>query len=185
MRNFHKLAEGMVFGPIVHALARQPELWDQETLRTTHPATPHSQVSDILVRFNDLAKWKEAGDAASLLDGHESIWFPAASKLPVRPLLFDLMRSVEGERLGRVIITRLAPGCTITPHIDSGEHAAYYTRYQCALQSLPGVVFRCGAEQVSMRTGDIWYFDNRVEHEVVNNSADDRLALIVDVRHSS
>jgi hypothetical protein len=33
-----------------------------------------------------------------------------------------------------------------------------------------------------MKTGDIWWFDNSQEHEVLNNSADDRLALIVDIR---
>jgi hypothetical protein len=184
MRNFHRLAQGMDFGPLVNAITRNPQLWDQNTLRTTHPATPHHQVSDIWVRFNSLDEFEKTGNPEYIIDQHESIWFPAASLLPVRPLLFDLMRTVEGERLGRVIITRLAPGCAITPHVDSGDHAAYYTRYQLALYSLPGNIFRCGNETVQMKTGEVWYFNNGLEHEVVNNSADDRLALIVDVRHS-
>ena len=56
MRYFQKLAEGIDVIPILAALSRQPELWDQETLRTTHPETPHSQVSDIWIRFNDLTE---------------------------------------------------------------------------------------------------------------------------------
>ena len=59
---------------------------------------------------------------------------------------------------------------------------SYYKRYQVALQSLPGVVFRAGDEQVQFRTGDVWWFDNGKEHEVFNGSADDRLALIVDIK---
>jgi hypothetical protein len=33
-----------------------------------------------------------------------------------------------------------------------------------------------------MAPGEIWWFDNSVEHEVINNSAGDRIHLIVDVR---
>jgi hypothetical protein len=33
-----------------------------------------------------------------------------------------------------------------------------------------------------MRTGEVWWFNNAIEHEVVNNSADDRIHLIVDIR---
>jgi len=180
----------MNFHSLTHALVRQPELWNAENIRTTFPGSPHRDVADIVVRFNDLASHKSGNDytstdGSSIMDQHESIWFPAANCLPIKPLLFDLMRSVEGERLGRVVITRLAPGCAIHPHEDSGDHAAYYTRYQCMLQCLPGVIFSCGEEQVQMKTGDIWFFRNECTHQVVNNSADDRIALIVDVRHGS
>jgi aspartyl/asparaginyl beta-hydroxylase (cupin superfamily) len=100
------------------------------------------------------------------------------------------MRQIDGERLGRVLISRMAPGKRIHPHTDMNDDPAlsivpYYKRYQIALQSLPGVVFRAGEEQVSMRTGEVWWFNNGVEHEVVNNSADDRLALVVDIRPCS
>lgn len=185
MRYFQKLAENIDIIPVLAALSRQPELWDQETLRTTHPGTPHAQVNDIWIRFNDLAEWKRTGDPASVIDQHESIWYPAAAKLPqLRPLLFGVMQRVEAERLGRVIITRLAPGGSIAPHEDSGDHAAYYTRYHLMLQNYPGSTFLCGGEEVYMRPGELWFFRNEVTHSVVNNSTDDRITLIIDVRHS-
>ena len=87
-----------------------------------------------------------------------------------------------GVRLGRVIITRLPPGKTITPHVDSGSHAEYYDRYHVTLQNNPGSIFRCGNEHVFMATGDIWWLDNSIEHEVINNSVDDRITMIVDIR---
>lgn len=183
MRNFLKIADGLDIMPILHAVQRQPQLWNQENLRTTHPGTPHSAVDDILLRFNDLKPYRENNDSSSILDEHESIFYPAWYNLPqVYSLVFDLMRRVEAIRLGRVIITRLAPGKVIEPHVDGGTHASYYDRYHLILQNNPGSVFRSGNEKVCMRPGELWWFDNSQEHEVINNSTDDRLTLIIDVR---
>jgi hypothetical protein len=185
MRNFLKIAEGVDVTPLLAELARQPELWDQNRLRTTHPMTPHKQVSDIWIRFNDLAEYEKSSDPSKVIDEHESIWYPTAAKLPsVRPMVFALMARVQGERLGRVLITRLAPGCRIEPHEDGGSHAAYYERYHITLQSQPGCIFRAGDEAVCMRPGEVWWFDNSQTHEVINESSDDRLTLIVDIKAS-
>jgi hypothetical protein len=35
-----------------------------------------------------------------------------------------------------------------------------------------------------MATGDIWWFNNRIEHEVINNSATERIHMVVDIRTS-
>lgn len=188
MRNFHKLAEGMEVKLLTHALHRQPDLWNQERLRTTHPLTPHKEVDDILVRFQAAANWRhldgdDAKMALPILNDQESVWWPAAQRLPqVRPLIFTLAHAVEAERVGRVIITRMKPGSRIAPHVDGGEHAAYYERYHVVLQGLPGSLFTCGDETVCMTTGSVWWFNNAVEHHVVNNSSDDRLHMIVDLR---
>lgn len=187
MRNFQKLGEALDIFPLLHALHRQPELWNENKLRTTHPGTPHSEVDDIWLRFNDTKPYLDGSASAkeSIIDEHESINYPAWHKLPqVRPLIFNLMRAVEGERLGRVLITRLAPGKKIYPHIDGGSHAAYYSRYHILLQSLPGAVFHAGNETANMKTGEAWWFDNAQEHSVVNNSADDRITMVVDIRQS-
>jgi quercetin dioxygenase-like cupin family protein len=178
MRNFYRLAHGVDVTGLVAALHAKPHLWNRNALRREYPGTPHRECDDIWLRFQP-----EGMSAEQVVDAHESVNYPALAELPmVRPMIFALMRQVEGERLGRVLITRLAPGKRIYPHVDGGDHAAYFKRYQIALHSEPGVLFRAGDEQVSMRTGEVWWFDNGQEHEVVNNSADDRLALIVDIR---
>lgn len=183
MRNFLKIAQGIDVMPLLVALRQHPDLWDQNTLRTTHEMTPHKQVSDIWLRFNDLEAYQKTGDVASVIDEHESICYPAFHALPqARNLIMALMARVEGIRLGRCLITRMKPGTKIDPHVDGGEHAAYYERYHIVLQGLPGSVFRCGDEHVQMLSGEVWWFDNAVEHEVINNSADDRLHLIVDIK---
>jgi hypothetical protein len=35
---------------------------------------------------------------------------------------------------------------------------------------------------VNLRSGDIWLINNKSEHSVVNNRADDRIVCIVDIR---
>lgn len=180
MRNYVCVGGGVDVVPVLLELARQPELWDQNALRTTHPQSPHIQVSDIWLRFNELP---EPGQEHLIVDKHESVWYPAADNLPAaRDLIHALIARVKGIRLGRSIITRLAPGKKIDAHEDGGSHAAYYDRFHIVLQSGPGCLFRTGDETVQMRTGEVWWFDNSIEHEVINNSSDDRIHLIVDIK---
>lgn len=169
--------------PLLDAVMRQPELWNRNRIRTTHPCTPHTEVDDIWLRFNDLTLFEKTGESSAVIDEHESINYPAMLMLSqARPIIFDLMRRVDGERLGRVLITRLAPGKKIAPHEDGGSHAAYYDRYHIILKNAPGSIFRAGLETVTMKTGEVWYFDNSQTHEVINNSSDDRITMIVDIR---
>lgn len=189
MRNFYKLAEGVNTTPLLDAVVRNPQLWNEHKIRTTHPQSPHAQVDDILLRFQDISGYKdEAGEydvtkAVSIVDGHESMcYFGWFYLYQCQAIIFDLMRRVEGIRLGRVMITRLAPGKVITPHADQGSCAEYYDRYHVMLKNNPGSIFRCGQETVTMKPGEVWYFDNKIEHEVVNNSVDDRITMIVDIR---
>ncbi len=183
MRYFEKIAEGVDVLPLLHAATRQADLWNANTLRTDHVGSVHAEVDDIWLRFSDTAEYDKQGDPALIADEHESIHYPAFAVLPqARVIIFDLMRRVEGERLGRVMITRLKPGGRIAPHEDGGDHARYYDRYQVVLQGLPGSVFKSGDEQVQMKTGEAWWFDNSQTHEVLNNSTDDRVHLIVDIK---
>lgn len=178
MNNFFKLADGVDVTPLMAAIHAHPELWNQNPLRTTHPGTAHSQADDIWLRFNEMAN-----DNLTVVDDLICYNYPAFRLLPqARPLIFGLMARVEGEHLGRCIITRLKPGACIAPHEDLGAPATFFERYHILLQSHPGAIFRAGNEQVQMRTGEVWWFDNSKEHEVINHSDDDRITLIVDIR---
>lgn len=178
MKNFQKIADGVDVMPLVHALTHKPHLWNQNELRKHYPNSPHAQADDVWIRFNKIPQ-----DVSEVVNDKDCINYPAFYELPqAKPLILDLMRRVEGEQLGRVMITRLRPGTQILPHEDGGAPAEFYSRYHITLQSLPGAIFKCGDEAVNMRTGDVWWFNNRLTHSVVNNSADDRITLIVDIR---
>ena len=183
MRNFYRLLDGLDTGPVLHALQAQPNLWNGIKTRTSDYVTAHSEVEDIVLRFAS-----GADEGVPELDRlrHELIMaeMPAWKCLPqVRPLIFGLMRQVEGECLGRVFISRLAPGKKILPHTDKvGAYSDFYRRYHIVLQGHPGSVFHCADETVQMLTGEIWTFNHMFDHSVVNNSATDRIHLIADIK---
>lgn len=175
MKHFLCLAGGIDVIPALRELALQPDLWDQNTLRTKNPIPIMKDVSDIWLWFNELS-----GDVWNTIQTKP---YPAWQRLPaLRQMVLDLIRRVDGVQLGRVMVTRLPPGGVIASHTDSGQGVEFYTRYQIALQSLPGAIFKCENEEVNFRSGEVWWVNNRVEHSVVNNSADDRIVCIVDIR---
>jgi hypothetical protein len=184
MKHFQKIGEGIDIIPLLNAVTRQRDLWKSNLLRQTFADSPHADVEDVWLRFTDMAEFERTGDLKVVGDDLECIAYPAWHALPqAHHIVFNVMRRVEAERLGRVMITRLDPGKRIKPHSDVlGAYAGYYSRYHVPLQSQPGVSFRAGNEQVFMAPGELWWFDASAEHEVVNNSADDRVHLIIDVR---
>ena len=180
MKYFHKITDKMNIGPLLAAIGRNSELWNKNRIRTTHNNSAHVEASDILLRFNKIT---ETSEYLEVLDDLEAIDYPAFKELPqARGIIFDLIRFVEGNRLGRVVITKLAPGAKIRPHLDSGLSAEYYDRYHVTLKNSEGSIMRVGDEMVCMVPGDIYLFNNQVEHEVINNGTEDRITLIVDIR---
>ena len=95
------------------------------------------------------------------------------------------MKWTSAYELGRVLITRIPPGGQILPHRDdAGEYVNMrdIARYHVVIQGLPGSLYHCGNETVNMRTGQIWWFNAKLDHAVINESADDRIHLLCDVR---
>ncbi len=168
--------------PLLHQIQRQQSLWKADTYLRDYPQGPFGDTETIFLRFPPASVTElERGEK----DPHECVWMDGALHLPAaRTLIFQLMAKVEGERLGRVMVNKLRPGGRVYPHADTPEHANYWDRYHFVLQSGPGCNFRCGDETVNMKPGQIWWFQNAIEHEVLNNSADDRLHMICDIRTS-
>lgn len=191
MRFFQKIADIDPL-PLLHSLALRPHLWNQNTVRTHHPQSAHRVVDDIVLRYNEFAPGDDFVE--KVCSEVAVVNYPAFAELPqAAPIVFGLMARVMGEHLGRVFISRMAPGVTIPMHSDrippaeeafpnKMPPATYYDRYQVALQAKSGVVFRAESESVFMAPGEVWWFDNTVQHEVLNHSADDRISLVVDIR---
>lgn len=182
MRNFLRLSENVNVISLLMQIQRQPQLWQADTYLRDYPQGPFSDVETIFLRFPPSSVTELE---RSQKDQHECENMDGMLHLPAcRYLIFALMAMVEGERLGRVMINKIRPGGRIFPHADTPVHATYWDRFHYVLQAMPGCVFRCGEESVNMRTGELWWFQNAEEHEVINNSADDRIHLIVDIRTS-
>lgn len=182
MKNFICLARAVNVIPLAVQILRQPQLWREDTYLRDYPQGPFRDVETIFLRFPPCSVSEMQRDAK---DPHECVWMDGALHLPAaRPLIFSLMQQVEGERLGRVMINKIRPGGIIYPHADTPIHADYWDRFHYVVASAPGVLFRCGDETVGMQTGEAWWFQNAFEHEVINNSAQDRMHLIIDIRTS-
>jgi len=186
--NFLRLASGHAVTPLMLAILRRPELWKVDTYLRDYPQGPFGEVESIMLRFPlKGVKETQAEVEQHLLthDPHESIDQPAYMVLTeARPLVMSLFAAVQGERLGRVMINKVKPGGVIYPHADTPAHCDYYSRYHIVLQSEPGVMFRCGDERTYWETGSIFWFNNKLEHEVLNESSVDRIHLIMDARCS-
>jgi len=188
MQNFQKIAAGISVLPLLLAIKRHDGIWKEDTYLRDYPQGPFGDCESIILRFptrsTEETRKAEAGDLANF-DQHESVDLPVYNVLhEARPLIMALMANVQGERLGRCIINKIKPGGRIFPHKDTPAHAEYYDRFHIVLQSQPGVVFIAGDEQVYMATGECWWFDNAQLHEVINNSADDRIHLVIDIKLS-
>jgi hypothetical protein len=183
MRNFDRIASGIEVKPLLHSLTRKPHLWNANKFRTSFPNTPHVDVDDILLRFSDTEKC----DITTRVIGDDyPVFHPAWYELPeVRPIILDLMRWTKAYELGRVLITRIPPGGQILPHADNdGSYVMTddRARYHVVLQGLPGSLYTTGEETVCMQSGEIWWFNAHEVHHIENNSVDDRIHLLVDVR---
>jgi hypothetical protein len=177
MANFQIIAQNIDVSPMLNALRENEYLWNANNLRTTHMQSPHKQVDDIWVRFN-----KIDADLNRAVEDKEAYWYPASGVLPVRSYMYPLLEISMGERFGRCVITRMKPDTRIDSHVDHGSPVAYYQRFHLALNNAPGANFICGDETFCPQTGDLFILDNSKEHEVVNNSTEDRITMIIDIR---
>ena len=176
---------------LVKQLAAAEQLWNDFDLRTNHPQSPHRELDDIFVRYNARENFPqhihpdEVHAARTTFNGpHDAVWWSAAQELPaVKPIVFELMRNVEGERLGMVLITRIPAGQTCYSHTDNGWHAGHYDKFAVQLASAPGQSFHVEEESLEALPGECYWFDNSRPHHVLNLTAHARITMIVCIRN--
>lgn len=148
--------------------------------RRSRVGSPHEQMTDIWVRFNDPAPFVESGDWSKFVDNHDSVWL---EDIPdIKTFAYFLMQLVEGSKLGGVLITKLPPGGRIHPHVDDGWHAEEYDKYFIPIVNEKGARFHFDNGVIEANAGEIYKFRNDVNHWVENDSEHDRIALIVCIK---
>lgn len=178
MPNISLLDARFDVGPLLADLAAHPEVWNEHRWRTKHPRSPHREVSDIWARYNALANM-----GPSFNGPHEAVWYPVIEKLPsVKTLVFDVMRMVEGERLGGVLITKVPSGKQVHPHVDGGWHALHYEKFAIQLAGNLEQSFCFENERLSALPGELYQFNNQAPHWVLNPTSADRVTLIICIR---
>lgn len=189
MRNFQKLYDGINVTPLLNAINKQPELWNQQTFRTQSKNSTMYGLDDILLRFVGGVEGLSSDDP-KLYDIFQNDinpdWNCNILKLPqVKDIVRELMHKLNAYSVGRCLISRMPPGSQIKEHNDTiGLYVNQPDLMRChiMLQGLPGNITYCGGEEVCMKTGEVWWFNTRLNHKVKNNSADDRIMLLLDLK---
>jgi len=166
-------------------LEQNPDLWDSRTLRTSIPGGPFDGTSDIWLRYRDPSEVKEP---KQWNEPHEAVWYPEAQPLSAAKVIArKLCERMGMNKLGGVLITRIPPGGEVKWHTDKGGwHAHHYDRkVYVVIQGNDQCVNYFEDEQVIMRTGEAWLFDNLVRHRVLNHGDEPRVSLIVCMRKES
>ena len=179
MVNFYKLASGIDVSKINAQLAANPQLWDEHTARKDSTASPHKQMQDIWLRYNN----PDTIGTTAFNEEHDSVWYPAAERLSAAVMqAFNIMAAYRGERLGGVLITRIPPGGRIEPHIDMGWHVDYYDKFYLHLESPKGAKFCYDNATIEPKVGDLYWLDNSIRHWVENDGDTYRTTLIVCIK---
>jgi aspartyl/asparaginyl beta-hydroxylase (cupin superfamily) len=113
-------------------------------------------------------------------DVHESRWTTGSKRFPLVRAFLEQIAAQQNALLSRAKIVSLPPGHKVYPHVDRGEYYRLRNRYHLVLKSA-GSWMRAGDEEVRMRTGELWWFDNDQEHEACNDGDTDRVHLIFDL----
>ena len=114
-------------------------------------------------------------------DVHESRWTTGSVSFPVaRAFLEDVSSELDAD-LSRAKIVCLPAGRRVYPHIDRGEYYRFRGRYHFVLKSSAGSWLKTGDEEVRMKEGELWWFDNDQMHEAFNDGDEDRIHIIFDL----
>lgn len=160
----------------------QYNLWNWFNLRRLFPTSGHYDVDDIVLRFHPVQDRLITQD--SVFNTNTTVsYFPWFLFREVKKLV--LKHKPKGHAVGRVVIAMLRPGGIISRHTDEGSYADNHSRYHFVLHSNPHCTFICGNEAVKMQAGEIWTFNHKKEHEVINADTENpRIHIIADYRET-
>jgi len=173
---FDKYLEGLETAPLFNYLKANKQLWKVNEKRQSFEGTPHKDTETIFLR----------GPLEFTRDGYqeqlEAYDYDNPAKLIklVSTILRPCLEVLEITKLGYVLIVNLKAGGLIDEHTDEGLYAQFYDRFHIPIFSEEGNEFTCGDETVHMKAGELWMFNHREPHSVVNNSTKDRIHLIFD-----
>ncbi|MEO3427280.1 aspartyl/asparaginyl beta-hydroxylase domain-containing protein [Pelagibius sp. CAU 1746] len=176
MQFFRRIKAGIDPQPFLDEIASNEGAWEAATGRQAKIAV---QREALAIPLRGLRK--SAIGERKRRDVHESRWTTGSKLYPAaRRFLKDVARE-QGALLSRAKIVCLRAGRRVYPHVDRGEYYAVRDRYHMVLRSAQGSWLKSGDEEVRMREGELWWFDNKQMHEAFNDGGQDRIHMIFDL----
>lgn len=176
MQNFKRIRSGV---PVAHLLDEIDGVQNAWRLNQGRQGKVAVQREAEAIPIRGVRKSKVQG--RKIWDVHESRFTYISANFPrMRDCLIEMARELNGT-LARARVVKLPPGARVYPHRDRGEYYRRRDRYHLVLVSEPGNILECAGESVWMQPGELWWFDNKLEHAAVNNSQTDRIHFIFDL----
>ncbi len=176
MKYFKLIRSSIPTQPFLDEIASVNDAWAQATGRQDKIAV---QREALAVPLRGLRKSQILGRRRR--DVHESRWTSGSANFPLaRAFITDVATELEAD-LSRAKIVCLPVGRRVYPHIDRGEYYRLRGRYHFILKSSAGSWMKAGDEEIRMREGELWWFDNDQMHEAVNDGVEDRIHIIFDL----
>jgi len=175
MKNFRCLQQGIDIRTLLDELEAIENVWGLNTGRQERIAVQREAKA---VALRGLRKSAIVGRERR--DVHESRWTNGSRRFPRFRAFLSAFERETGGALGRAKIVCLPAGNRVYPHTDRGEYYKIRNRYHLVLKSALGSWLKAGDEEVRMREGELWWFDNKAVHEAFNDGTEDRIHLIFD-----
>lgn len=176
MQYFSRIRADVDPAPFLAEIAQNPRAWEAATGRQDKIAV---QREALAIPLRGLRKSAIAGRKRR--DVHETRWTSSAASYPLARGFLTEIAEALGSLPARAKIVRLPAGRRVYPHIDRGAYYRLTNRYHLVLKSADGSWLKAADEEIRMREGELWWFDNDQMHEALNDGAHDRIHLIFDL----
>ena len=178
-RLFRRIEFDIDVSAIVAEIDAQPNIWSIDSQRQQAVAVQRETQVVLVFEHEGGGTFKEARQRQPLR--YRGVPSAVSEHLPrTRDFVAQLAHRMHG-RPGRAALVLLRPHGRVYPHIDRGIYYQLRDRYHLVLRSAAGSRLRAESDEVRMREGELWWFDNRVPHEAFNDADTDRIHLIIDV----
>ncbi len=177
MKNFMLIKSNIDVSPLLEEINNQSNPWELHTGRQNKIKVQREACS---IPLRGIVKSKIAG--RKLRDVHESRFTSLAKKFPESISFIENFANEINAELSRAKLVNLPSGNRVYSHIDRGEYYKLRNRYHLIISTgADGSYLKAGEESVRMKTGELWWFDNKAPHESFNDSNQDRIHLIFDL----
>src|ERR1700691_3075186 len=174
MKFFRLIRSGIEIAPLLTEIQAKQEAWLLNTSRQDKVQVQRDTNTIFLrghVRRPDL----------QVNENQESRFTDTSKSFPRAVALMTSFAKEMNAHLSRATIVRLKPKSKVFRHVDAGSYYFVRDRYHIVLYSSAGSVMVSGNEQVRMREGELWWFDNKQYHEAHNESEEWRIHYIFDL----
>lgn len=176
MKYFERLLAGVDPAPFLDEIASVPDAWGVAVGRQQKIEVQREAMA---IPLRGLRK-SAIGDRKRR-DVLESRWTTISARFPLlRAFVLDVAQRRDALP-GRAKVVCLPAGRRVYPHSDRGQYYRVHDRYHFVLRSTDGSWLKAADEEVRMRPGELWWFDNDQLHEARNDGQEDRIHVIFDL----